>query len=88
MQRRILLTTFVAMCALVVATAAKADPYWFYQGYLPTSGGAITVLLGQDAAPPVYVRASWSSCGHDVKAIFIANDGSWGGLRVLLRLRL
>jgi len=77
----VLLAALCVATALVTASAVPAGHtgYWFYQGNLPTGSGAITVLHGADVSPPAYVRASWSPCTHDLKAIFIANDGSWLG---------
>lgn len=71
--------TLCAAVALVAASTALADPYWFYQGNLPTSSGARTVLLGSNPATPIYQRMSWSSCSHNMTFIQVTTGGSWDG---------
>lgn len=81
MHRRITLIVLTSALALVGASTALGSHtgYWFYQGDLPTSSGARTVLHGDVPDTPIYVRANWSPCNHDMKAIIVDNGGSWGG---------
>jgi hypothetical protein len=63
--------------SLLLASSAFATSYWFYQGNLPTSGGARTVLLGSNPPPAVYQRESWTSCTHDMYYVQVEYNGSW-----------
>lgn len=79
MRLKVFLIATATLMLVAFASAAYGAPYWFYQGNLPTSSGARTVLVGGRPAPPVYVRESWAPCTHNMKFIMIDNAGNWGG---------
>lgn len=79
MRLRLVAIAAAAVIAAVFSSSAVAASYWFYQGNLPTSSGARTVLLGSNPTPPVYQRESWSACTHNMKYIAVQTNGSWSG---------
>lgn len=66
--------------AVVLALPASAHGYWFWRGYLPTSGGVYTKHEESPCCGPLtVVRMSWEPWTHDMKFIFITWGGAWHG---------
>jgi hypothetical protein len=82
-RRATLLGLFAAvLLALPAAANATHDgtPYWFWRGYLPTTGGVITKHKdGGCCTNWIVTRMSWEVGTHDMKFIFITWGGAWHG---------
>jgi hypothetical protein len=70
-----------ATVVLLLPAAAKADPYWFFQGYLPLGDGTRQVFKANVCCDSVNeIRMSWEVNSHPQKFVEIRrSDNGWDG---------
>jgi hypothetical protein len=78
-RRRIaILATIASAVALTLPMAASADPYWFFQGYLPLSDGTRQVFHDSCNCPNLLVRMSFQCGSKTMRQVFIYRSNySW-----------
>jgi hypothetical protein len=84
---RFKLLTAIGFASAALLLPATASAYWFYQGNLPTSGGARTVVKFNDCCNSTqWIRLNWSAPFDDHGMIFmhITPGGSWIGYSAFL----
>lgn len=84
-ELRLVVVTVLTALALSFPSAAGAGHgtgYWFYQGYLPTSGGARAVHHENQCCNNTnWIRMSWTSGSHAMNFLLITHSGSWQSYR-------
>ena len=74
----------LAALALVLGVpgSAKADSYWFFQGYLPTGDGTRQVFhVNVCCSATNYIRMSWEVGSHPQRFLSIRrSDYGWDGI--------
>jgi hypothetical protein len=73
------LAAIAAVIALLLPAAAKATPYWFFQGYLSSIGTQQVFLANQCCNNTNYDRVSWEfGSGHPERTLYIRrSDSGW-----------
>ncbi|HEX6700881.1 MAG TPA: hypothetical protein VF101_09140 [Gaiellaceae bacterium] len=86
---RAVVTLFALAALLATAPGAgarshrhsRALVYWFYQGNLPTSGGARAVRKYNDCCNTTqWIRMSWTNPSHNMGFLTIDYSGNWNTL--------
>jgi hypothetical protein len=79
---RIGVAALVAAVVLLAPGSARADPYWFFQGYLPQGDGTRQVFHANVCCTNLnWIRMSWEVGSHPQKFVFVRrSDYGWDGL--------